>query len=240
MPNKNLSLSQETLDLLTDLAKQYTETNESALVDKALNHYAHCSKEKLETDLARKWIITKQDEACIKCKSTKDKKPKRLTSEELNEIRKKDQKLETIQDSPIPEGSWALYGKGSGFLCLDCAVENRGDKVEFAIFLKIRKLERLKHALITEIDELAKETEAYEGIDRVRKLTALQEETNRLAQEYLTNKDGSPESQQILDKLIQLNAKSEGLISDVEDILRIFIERKKRKRQLEETRQIPQ
>ena len=207
MPAKNLSLNQETLELLEKLAEQHN-LDESKLVTEALKHFSECKG--TDQTQAMKLILTKYDGHCLKCKD------------------------EQGQPTKIPQASWALYGKGVGLICMDCFVQRIGDKSEVAKYLKNRHLDRITKALTKEADRLAETIESYQPMEKITRLSEQQSKLNLLVEQYLRSKVGSPEEKQALDEVLKENETTKQLIRDSEMLLRDLLEMRRRKKKVQQ------
>lgn len=146
-----------------------------------------------ETEVSNvmKLIILKYDAKCLKCKHT------------------------------IEAGSYALYGRGLGAICLDCHVERVGDKTTVAKYLRNRELDKVTNALKREADTLAERVEVYRTIDKIDQVAETQKKIDELVEKYLKSGLGRPEEQELLLEIKEQKKKFERLQEEV----RRFIDR---------------
>jgi ribosomal protein S17E len=156
--------------------------------------------EKPEESQTMKMIVTRYAGHCIKC------------------------------SNEIPSGSWALYGKGVGLICLDCYIQRIGDKSLVAKYLKNRELTQITRALQNEADKLAEKVEVYQAGDKLAQLTEQQEKLNKLVEEYLTTKIGTEQEKEALEEIIRESEKTKQLIRDIEGFVKRYIETRKSQR----------
>jgi hypothetical protein len=158
-----------------------------------------------EKSQAMRLLVTKYDGFCLKCRHE------------------------------IPKGSWALYGKGVGLICLDCYIQRIGDKTLIAKYLKNRELTQITKALQDEADRLAEKVEAYRGIEKLDSLTTQEEKLHKIALEYLQTKLGTPQEKETFEEILRENEVIKHLIRDIEEFIAKYIQIRKRKKKLTET-----
>jgi len=153
---------------------------------------------KKEKDIqSMRTILTAYDGTCIKCKEH------------------------------IEKGSWALYGKGIGLVCLDCYIQKLGDKTLVAKYLKNRELERVKNVLSDEADRLASKVESYRSVEKLDALIQEQNKTVDLVKQYLTEKIGTPDEKKALEEILQQKGITEKIIWDMEKFVRDYLKNRK-------------
>jgi len=135
----------------------------------------------------------------------------------------------------VEKGSWALYGKGVGIICLDCYISKLGDKALLAKFLKNRELDRIRKVLQDQTDRLAQKVEAYQGIEKLDLLVQQQDKVTKLVQEYLTAKLGSAEEKQCLEEIIRQTQVTSSLIRDMEEFIQKYLKNRKWLKQVKQT-----
>src|SRR4030042_641296 len=86
---------------------------------------------------------------------------------------------------PIPEGQWALYGRGIGAVCMDCYIERVGDKATVAKFLKMRELSHTVKALKSEAERLADNTEVLVFAGKLDDFLKKAQQVRDLAMQYM-------------------------------------------------------
>jgi hypothetical protein len=133
----------------------------------------------------------------------------------------------------IEKGSWALYGKGIGLVCLDCYVQKLGDKTLIAKYLKNRDLDRITRTLQEEADRLAGKVESYQSVEKLDLLITQQNKTMEIVKQYLTEKMGTPEEKQVLEEIIRQKTSTEKLIWDLETFVRNVLKNRKWLRRVE-------
>jgi len=116
---------------------------------------------------------------------------------------------------PIPDGQWALYGRGIGAVCMDCYIERVGDKATVAKFLKMRELSHVVKALKSEADRLADKTEVLVFADKLSELIKKDQELRELVMTYLRQPFVKDEERQILEDILRTETDEQTLLNDV-------------------------
>ena len=160
-----------------------------------------------EPSQAMKLIILKFDGKCLKC------------------------------GGKVTSGSYALWSRGVGVVCLDCHIQRVGDKTSVAKYLRNRELDKVANALKRECDLLAEKVEVFRTVDKLEGLIEGRKRSEELIDKYLKSGLATPEEEELLMKF-----KEQGLeIAKLGEEVRRFIERylktskwKKRKEEQEE------
>lgn len=157
----------------------------------AFEHYLSCKK--LEQVGAMRLIVLKFKDQCInpKCKR------------------------------PIDAGEWALWGRGTGVICIDCYVTRIGDKPLVAKYLKMREYKQIIKALSVEADRLAGTVEGYQLGDKLNQLVESSSGMHKAAMEYLREAIGTDKEKEALEELIRSTTKNFEIQKNIE----LFLER---------------
>jgi len=124
----------------------------------------------------------------------------------------------------IEKGSWALYGREIGLMCMDDYIQKIGDKTIMAKFLKNRELDQINRALKTENERLAQQVTSYQGIDKISGLITQEEKLNKLVLSYFSEGIGQPQEKEVFEEILRENEQSKRLIKDVEEYIQKVIE----------------
>lgn len=164
----------------------------ASLTDYLIEALEHFLKCK-ETEVSNvmKLIILKYDGTCLKCKRK------------------------------VEAGSYALYGRGLGIICLDCHVERVGDRTTVAKYLRNRELDKVTSALKREADTLAEKVEVFRTIEKLENVADSSKKTEELIDKYLKSGLASREETELFLEIKEGRKKTERLNEEV----RKFIER---------------
>lgn len=153
---------------------------------------------KAELSQAMHLIVTKYDGVCLKC----------------------GQKIDT--------GSWALYGKDVGLVCLDDWIQKLGDKAVVAKYLKMRELKITIVALTKEADRLAEKVEAFKGVEKQEALFQRTDKMVELVTKYLSEPHlATSDEKELLSEIAKQKLLTEQALLDIQEYIKIVVERKK-------------
>lgn len=205
MKNKLLRLPDDLAKIIEDHGLEPEYGSESNYMLKAIRHFSQCNEQpKQETRMVEdaqapmRMIVTQYPGHCLKC------------------------------GHDIASGSWALYGKGVGLICLDCFVLKIGDKALIAKYLKTRELRQIIAALQVEADRLAEKVENYNVIEKQEAILEQQEKLTKLAMDFLTHKIGTPQEKEALEEILRQNEKGKQLINDIETFITQYVKLRKK------------
>jgi hypothetical protein len=186
-------------DLVRRIGEDAKQQNIPSDNEYILNAIEHYLKcKRAESSQAMHLIVTKYDGVCLKC------------------------------GNKIEKGSWALYGKDVGLICLDDWIQKLGDKAIVAKYLKMRDLKITINALTKEADRLAEKVEAFKAVEKLEALYQRQDKMTELATKYLMERNlSTPEEKELFDSMVREKLLAEQALTDVQEFIKQFVERKK-------------
>lgn len=126
-------------------------------------------------------------------------------------------------------GQHAYWGRGTGAICLDCQVARYGDKTIVKKYIKLKELEFLIKSLQAQCNEKAEEMRQFNFYEKINNLHELSKQARDLVTSYLKENFQKPEKeQQTLDELERLMEKTQFTIKDLEQFMKVPLQKKKR------------
>lgn len=185
-------------NLIKQIQRDMERRNITSENEWAIQAFQHVlTCKKLEPNAEMKLIVLRYPAKCIKCGSN------------------------------IDAGSWGLWGRGVGAVCMDCYIERIGDKALVAKWLKMRQYQRLIKALKNEAERLGTEVEMYKLGEKVKKIDGLVSELHKKVMEYLRAQVGTADENKALEEITVLCGKAFEVLRDVQNWLEQDLEKKK-------------
>lgn len=128
----------------------------------------------------------------------------------------------------LDAGSWALWGRGFGAICVDCYIRRIGDKTLITKELKVRQLKYLKKSLEDEIDALFGKYNKFSAYHEIDKTMKLMEETKGIIMNYLKEGVATDQEKTILEEVLKFVNDRKLRLQDIADWLMRPKKRKKK------------
>ena len=128
----------------------------------------------------------------------------------------------------LEAGTWALWGRGFGAICLDCYIKRIGDKTLITKELKVRQLKHMQKVLEEEIEGMFAKYSDYSAFQEIDKTGQLIQELHDIIMDYLKQNIGSPEEIKVLEEVLKFINDAKTRLADIADWL--MKPRKKKKR----------
>ena len=119
----------------------------------------------------------------------------------------------------LDAGTWALWGKGFGAICLDCYIRRMGDKTLITKELKVRHLKHMKKTLQNEIDGLFEKYSQFSAYQEIEKTMHLITDTKNIVMKYLKEGVASDEEKSILEEVLKFINDGRVRLEDIGDWL---------------------
>ena len=119
----------------------------------------------------------------------------------------------------LEAGTWALWGRGFGAICLDCYIKRIGDKTLITKELKVRQLKHMKKSLEEEIEGMFAKYSDYSAFQEIDKTGQLIQELHDIIMDYLKQNIGSPEEIKILEEVLKFINDAKTRLADIADWL---------------------
>lgn len=131
-----------------------------------------------------------------------------------------------------PVGSWAMWGRGVGIICMDCYVQKFGDKSTAKLVMRLKEIKWKIQAVQKELDEKAEQLRKFNFYEVINKMHEGYREIYKLTMEYLKAGFSKPEEEkEALDEIERLCKKQWAIIEEAERFMRVPFKKKRKKKQ---------
>jgi len=126
-------------------------------------------------------------------------------------------------------GTWAMYARGTGAICIDCHQKRFGDKGSVRKYMKVIELKYVLKNLKIQCDEKAEQLRTFNFYEKIQELYERDIKIRTLLYQFLREGFADPEQEKVLQDAKKLIENQIEVTQKVRDLMRVPLKKTKRK-----------